>query len=175
MNRLSLLKAIKRITKLIFHYQKILAEKKKEMWSPQYIVVHHTATSRDSTRYNTINYNHKQRWNRKTRSSLGEYCGYHYFIEGSGKLTQARKDTEIGAHTKGYNRGTIGIGLSGHFDQEKLSMGQLEALTALLDEKVALYRLDKSKIVGHKELKETSCPGKNMMEFLKNYKGRQNN
>ena len=74
--------------------------------SPTKIIFHHGGGWAD---FSAVNSYHKQKWGFK--SSLGYYCGYTIFIDRGGKVTQARRDNEEGAHTKGYNRRTIGIGL----------------------------------------------------------------
>jgi len=146
---------IRNLLKEIFKLRKI-----------DYIIIHHTATDRDTTTFQSINNGHKKRWNGKTKSSLGYYCGYTYFIDGSGHIRQARLDTEEGAHTRGYNRRTIGIGMAGHFDREKPSKGQLNALQELLEDKMRIYGLKKSKIKLHSDFSATACPGKNMREWI---------
>jgi len=80
---------------------------------PKYIIIHHTATSRDKTTFSSINNGHRKRWNWK--SSLGYYIGYQYLITADGTIKQGRADNEDGAHCRGWNDKSIGIALTGNF------------------------------------------------------------
>lgn len=145
----------------------ILLLKKKQIL---YIIVHHTATDRDTTKYEAINRNHKIIG--YPMSAMGQYCGYQYFINGKGKITQARLDTEEGMHTRRHNSNTIGICISGSFGHEIPSEGQLKALEGLLNEKLREYGLDKSRIKGHKDFRPTACPGASLYRWVQDFKGR---
>jgi hypothetical protein len=41
--------------------------------------------------------------------------GYHWVIDRDGAVAPGRKETEVGAHVEGHNRGTIGICLLGGY------------------------------------------------------------
>ena len=41
--------------------------------------------------------------------------GYHWIIDRDGAIAPGRRETEIGAHVEGHNRGTIGICLLGGY------------------------------------------------------------
>jgi len=129
---------------------------------PTHIVIHHTATPRDKTTFKAVNEYHKKKWDFK--SSLGYYCGYHYFIETDGKITQARANDEMGAHCKadGMNHKSIGIGLTGDFTKEVPSDAQLKSLEKLVLDLEKKYNIErKENVIGHREAKgaQTSCPG----------------
>lgn len=49
-------------------------------------------------------------------SELGHYCGYHYFIDKQGVVTQTRFHHEDGAHVIGMNTKSIGVCFAGNFD-----------------------------------------------------------
>jgi len=127
---------------------------------PQWIIVHHTATARDTTTFYAVNRNHKKRWN--FRSSLGHYIGYHYFIDTDGKITQGRADQDVGAHTKqkSMNWKSIGICLAGNFDNEAPSPMQIASLRSLLLELTDTYKIPPDRIVPHRYFKPTSCYGR---------------
>jgi len=167
MTKTQLLKIIKRITLQISILKSQLLLLRKPI---KYIIIHHTATSRDFTKYITINENHRKRWNFK--SQLGQYCGYTYFIEGDGKITQARLDMGVGAHTRGHNKKTIGICLSGSFSKERPAKEQLGALEMLLNEKIVKYGLNKNQIKGHRDFSATICPGDSLYKWIQEFKGR---
>ena len=161
-------KILQLLQKLISLYRQLLVLKRPI----KYMIIHHTATSRDYTKYKTINENHRKRWKGKSKSQLGQYCGYQYFINGKGETIQARRDTELGWHTRGHNRKTVGICLTGSFGHEKPSTGQLNALEGLLYEKIREYKLDKSRIKGHRDFRPTACPGDSLYKWIQDFKGR---
>ena len=129
------------------------------------IIVHHTASGTNYT-LDMCNTDHKTRFNMK--SSLGYFVGYHYFIDPKGKVTQTRKDTEEGAHCRGWNntkgnspdRMSIGISMVGNFSIALPTDAQVKALTKLLNDKVKEYNIDTSKIVPHRKYASTECYGK---------------
>ncbi len=133
---------------------------------PKYIFVHHGAGDWD---FETVNRHHKGKWGFK--SSLGYYIGYQYFIEYSGKVFQGRRDNEEGAHTVGsvskyFNRNSIGICLQGNMEVEKPTTEQLNSLRELIDQKKEEYRIQNKKVLGHREVIQTACPGRNLWLWL---------
>jgi len=136
--------------------------------TPKYIIIHHTATSRDNTTFEAINEYHRQKWNLK--SSLGYYIGYHYLILGNGQYRQGRSDTDEGIHTKGWNDKAIGICLTGNFMEEKPSEAQLKTLKDLIETLSKRWNIPKENIKGHREVGATLCPGDNLMSWLLSYR-----
>jgi len=123
-----------------------------------------------------IDREHRKKWG--FVSSLGFCVGYHYYISIPGLLTQARADTEEGAHCvqhipylkKHYwNRNSIGICLQNDAIR-KPTNEQMNTLKRLLDEKCALYGIPKSEIYGHRQFINKECPGDYLMEFIKEYR-----
>ena len=136
------------------------------------IIVHHSASSRNTTVLDIDNW-HRRRWP-NFRSSLGYWVGYQYVIDYKGIVTQTRKDTEEGAHTLGgWNRKSIGIALIGHLERENASEWQLRALDGLLRRLRRQYSIPRNRIYAHKELWSTLCPGKNLIPHIVRFrKGR---
>jgi N-acetyl-anhydromuramyl-L-alanine amidase AmpD len=132
-------------------------------FSKKFIVLHHSLTDRDATKFKAVDDYHKKQWD--FRSSLGHYCGYHYFIEADGKVTQARADWEAGAHCKerGKNFDGIGICLAGNFDEETPSDEQVISLKNLVENLVEKHKIPKQNLKFHRDFaKYKSCPGKNI-------------
>lgn len=132
---------------------------------PTKIIIHHsggtdTDPMADSSNYTVAmcNRDHKARFN--FISSLGWYVGYQYIIEKDGAVTQCRKDTEEGAHTVGYNKGSIGVMLSGNFDATLPTDAQKKALTLLLKNKMKEWGISKENIVPHRTFAAKTCYGK---------------
>lgn len=132
-------------------------------FSKKFIVLHHSLTPRDQTTFEAVNKYHQQKWDFK--SSRGFYCGYHYFIEADGKVTQAREDWEVGAHCKerGKNFDGIGICLAGNFDEETPTEEQIFSFKNLVKKLVEKYAIPKQNLKFHRDFaKYKTCPGKNI-------------
>ena len=135
---------------------------------PTSIIIHHTATNRNRTTFESINNGHKRRWNWK--SSLGYYIGYQYFIIADGTAIQGRADNEAGAHTKGWNDKSIGICLTGNFMFERMTDVQLFFLEDLLNRLKKKWNISNKNIFGHREKGITLCPGNKLMGWIKEYR-----
>ncbi len=124
---------------------------------PTYIIIRHTADASREPQFDKVNRYHRRLWD--FRSSLGKYAGYTYFIERNGDLIKVRADTEEGAHTKGMNSGTIGIGCAGNWNIEDPTQAQLATLKKLIREKMTEHKIPPYNIAGHRSFRQTSCPG----------------
>ena len=89
--------------------------------------------------------------------------GYHWFINKAGEVFGGRSESRIGAHTKGHNKDSIGICLSG--DGEK-TPAQLKALENLIFNICTRYNLGKDSVLGHNDLAPTECPGFDLHAWL---------
>jgi hypothetical protein len=92
--------------------------------------------------------------------------GYHFFVDGLGQLYEGRPLNERGAHTGGYNTGTVGICLLGNFDVIEPVLAQLNTLR-----QVAVYLRDTvgiTYLAGHRDFQPeaTVCPGANLWPLL---------
>jgi hypothetical protein len=130
---------------------------------PTQIIVHHEAPPKPvkGDRFDSVNDYHRRKWN--FRSSLGYYVGYHYFIEKTGKVRQARAESEAGAHCKEKfcNYTSIGICLAGNFDIELPTPEQIESLKKLLKDICNRYKIPASRIFPHRFYAPyKSCYGK---------------
>jgi len=136
---------------------------------PLWLIVHHTGGTdsnplSDSSyfTFEQCNELHKKKFD--FPSSLGFYVGYHYYIDRDGKVTQARSDTDEGAHTIGYNLTSLGICLAGNFDVTSPTPQQVVALGKLLKEKSDQYNIPKYKIVPHRTFAKKTCYGNNLSD-----------
>ncbi len=124
---------------------------------PKEIIVHHTADVFNGLQFKKVDNYHKSI--DFPISSLGYFCGYHYFIERNGELRQARRDNDEGAHTKGRNFVSIGICLAGNFNLEFPTKEQEEALGNLCADLMDKYKIPISEIVPHRKYRLTDCFG----------------
>lgn len=132
--------------------------------TPTKIILHHGGGWLD---FKGVDFWHKQKWGYK--SSLGYYVGYTYFIETNGKTYQARQDNEKGAHTKGFNERTIGIGLMGNGEEFDFTPEQYKSLKELVDRKMAEYNLTRQDLYGHHNFSNTLCPSWRLKNWINSY------
>lgn len=130
----------------------------------KYIIIHHTATLRDSTTFNAVkNYHINQ---------LGwKYIGYNWLITFNGVLHEGRPQNVVGAHTKddGMNYKSLGISLAGNFENERPTKAQIKTLKGIIKQVRDIYKIPLENVLGHNEVKGTStlCPGKNLLSIIK--------
>lgn len=100
--------------------------------------------------------------------------GYNYWIGFDGTIYEGR-GFNIGAHVKGHNSHTLGIGYQGDFTKQTMPDAQLKAGIALNKWLIGqLPNANKNDIIGHRDLANTSCPGKNfrMKELINGVGGK---
>jgi len=140
---------------------------------PTYIVVHHSGVTGTQKQFELVNDSHQRRG--FPRSRRGLYGGYHRFIEKPGKILTYREDDEVGAHAVAYwppywgiNAKSIGICLAGDFTKEKVTMEQLRSLRSLLDYYQTKYDISDDRVLLHRQVKATSCPGVDLLYLVEN-------
>lgn len=133
-------------------------------YTKNFIILHHSLTPRETTSFEAINNNHKEKWDFK--SSLDFYIGYHYFIDGKGKVHQGRADADAGAHCyqADMNYKSIGVCLAGNFDVERPSDAQISATAQLLRSLMKKHNIPLENLKFHREYAPKSCPGGNIKE-----------
>ncbi|OGR97958.1 MAG: hypothetical protein A2V88_14935 [Elusimicrobia bacterium RBG_16_66_12] len=88
--------------------------------------------------------------------------GYHFIVDPSGNILEARPEGVLGAHTLANNEGNIGIVLLGTYHppkNDRPTQTQLEALVALGRYLVKRHGIDPESLKGHRDYKKTDCPG----------------
>ena len=84
---------------------------------------------------------------------------YNYYVRKDGTIYHGREENAAGGHTLNYNEVSIGICFEGNFEIETMPDAQLKAGQALMAD--ILTRYSTAKVVRHKDLNKTACPGKN--------------
>lgn len=95
--------------------------------------------------------------------------GYHYVIRKDGRIEQGRRPQMVGAHSYHHNKNSVGICVAGNFEVAKIKSAQMDSLkllTAWLCQRYKLNPMKDGVIVGHRDLNDTSCPGKNLYSKL---------
>lgn len=87
--------------------------------------------------------------------------GYHYVIERKGKLVNGRPEYWQGAHASGHNKNSLGICLIG---TDKFTIEQWSILENLV--RKLLIKYPSSKIIGHNEISDKTCPGFDVQKWL---------
>lgn len=97
--------------------------------------------------------------------------GYHYFIRKDGSVYRGRPENTVGAHAGNNNGDSIGICFEGNYEKETMPPAQFDAGVELIAD--ILRRYGSLKIIGHRDVNSTACPGKNfpfdkMVSWAKN-------
>ena len=128
--------------------------------STEYIVLHHAEASKCSAQQ-------VDEWHKNNGWSG---IGYHFFVRKNGSIYEGRPLWALGAHVQGMNHCSIGICAEGAYTHETMPQAQKIAIAQLIDYLKSNYYPDAT-IVGHREIGDSDCPGKNYpLNELKNYK-----
>ncbi|WP_301860437.1 N-acetylmuramoyl-L-alanine amidase [uncultured Megasphaera sp.] len=124
------------------------------------LIVHHVGgTNRDVTAADIHQWHLQNGW---------AGIGYHYVIHKDGTIEQGRPEHTVGAHCYGYNQTSVGIVSVGDFETYEPTKQQLSSVIHLLSYLCWRYHIQPSSstIVGHRDLNETACPGRNYYAHL---------
>jgi len=130
------------------------------------ITVHHDAipsqnvrTQRDAvTRLNQVRASHlREGW---------ADIGYHYVIDPSGRVWEARPLGYQGAHVKDKNEHNIGVMCMGNFEMQRPTPQQTAALDAFVASLMQRHKIPASRVYTHQELGQTACPGRNLQSYM---------
>lgn len=128
---------------------------------PWRVTLHHTdgkytrtlAESLDEARFIQDFHIHGRGWND---------IAYHFLVDPAGRIFEGRPEGTLGAHTLGNNEGNVGIVLLGTYHppvNNRPTQAQLESVAALGRYLVARYGIDPDSLKGHRDYKQTDCPG----------------
>ena len=123
----------------------------------QFVVLHHRAGDGDVESIHRLHCNNG--WSG---------IGYHFYVRKDGTIYRGRPIGTVGAHCVGYNDKSIGVCFEGDFEKDIMSGKQIEAGRKIVSYLLNLYPF--AKIVRHRDLGSTLCPGKNF-DFEKVSKG----
>ena len=131
----------------------------------EFVVIHHSATTSGSVE--SIHREHRRRLGRDGQPWLG--IGYHFVIgngtdmrDGEISPTFRWRDQIHGAHSGSirHNDRGIGICLIGDFEKSEPSTAQQQAVIRLIAWLVYRYDIPDSRVIGHRHVRATSCPGR---------------
>ncbi|XP_034655372.1 peptidoglycan-recognition protein LC isoform X3 [Drosophila subobscura] len=99
-----------------------------------------------------------------------DHIGYNFLVGGDGRVYEGRGWDRVGAHTKGYNRGSIGISFIGTFTTVRPAERQLKACQLLIAEGVRLKMLAADfRLYGHRQLSATESPGEELYKIIQKW------
>jgi len=127
------------------------------------IIIHHSASSKNTPRDLIL------QWHQHRGFSD---IGYHFVISGAtGEVEIGREESLVGAHTKDNNSDSIGICVTGNYENENLDHCAEKALLTLIKKLQVKYNLTWDNVTYHKKLNATLCPGKNLAFVIDGWKG----
>jgi len=133
------------------------------------IVIHHDAEFR-LNRYNSIERYKKEAIYHESKG--WGHISYHYIIDNVGDIYQCLPETEVGYHAGNLtiNKKSISIKFDGNMELQKPTISQItaykELIKYLITQRPDLPIVLKSSIKGHKDIKPTACPGKNLYPLI---------
>lgn len=133
----------------------------KALTDVQYLVIHHSASPRDTTSVDTI-----RKWHVEDNGWAG--IGYSWVITADGKIHATRPLTKQGAHAPKVNALSWGVCVVGNNTKpgEGWNEAQEESLLNLV-EAVELL-VPGIKVLGHRDTGQaTECPGLDVRAWLK--------
>jgi N-acetyl-anhydromuramyl-L-alanine amidase AmpD len=88
--------------------------------------------------------------------------GYHYVIDRSGRIWEARPIQYQGAHVASNNENNLGIMVLGNFDKQQPTDAQMATLRQALIRFRKTYNVPVSRVYTHQEITPTACPGRSL-------------
>ena len=96
--------------------------------------------------------------------------GYNFIIGGNGKVYEGAGWLHVGAHTRGYNKKSLGIAFLGNFNNDPLSSSMINALKELLKCGVENGHLTSDyHVVAHRQLIATESPGRKLYNEIRSW------
>ncbi len=125
----------------------------------EYILLHHTGANNT---YGEIAAH-------TARTYPGHKFAYHYFIELDGTIRQGQKEGLVAPHagfdlndgSNVHNWNTIGVAVSGNYEISTMSPAVFASLVKVLKMLAKKHNVPREKILRHKDVARTLCPGKN--------------
>ena len=92
--------------------------------------------------------------------------GYHFAIDPSGRIWQARPLELQGAHVKDNNPGNLGIVVFGNYEKIRPTRASLSSVNKMITYAMERFNVPLDAIHTHQELRSTACPGRYLQEQM---------
>lgn len=92
--------------------------------------------------------------------------GYHFAIDPTGRIWQARPLELQGAHVKDNNPGNIGIVVFGNYEQMRPTHATVNSINKMVAYAMDRFNVPLSSVRTHRELRSTACPGRFLQEQM---------
>lgn len=132
----------------------------------RYITVHHDGMGRfigDHPRDGAARLEIIRRLHR--RKNWGD-IGYHYAVDRSGTVWEARPLVFQGAHVRDHNEGNIGVVALGNFDEQRPTQAQVEAVRRHVTLLMRTHAVSLTRLLTHQEWAPTACPGWHLQRYM---------
>lgn len=116
------------------------------------VVCHHSASQTDTVEGIRKYHIEEKGW---------DDIGYHLLIDRDGKLVMGRRWDLQGCHgINSFNRHYLGLCVLGNFEVDHIPENQMATLMRVVAGMSRLFLWDSSCWLGHRDVKDTLCPGK---------------
>lgn len=132
--------------------------------NPNKIILHHSLTADTKT----VSWGAIRKYHVETLGWTD--IGYAWGIElvnDHYEILMGRRPDLVGAHTIGQNDQSIGICVVGNYDIDPVTIEIKDAIQKLLTWLIFVYKIPSKEIYGHCEFASKTCPGKNIMDWIK--------
>lgn len=117
------------------------------------IILHCTATRGDVSASTVRSWHLDRGW---------RDIGYHFLVRTDGRIEAGRPLTEVGAHVKGMNRGSVGIAYAGGLDEDgtprDTRTDAQRASLVMLSMSLMITVPEIESVHGHNEFSSKACP-----------------
>jgi hypothetical protein len=149
-----------------------------DLHEPKYLTIHHAGVRTKEGISNIQKLRNLQAWcQRKDMLASGKEkpawpdIPYHYYIFRDGQVAECRDWRFVGDTNTEYDpTGHLLICLEGDFEAEQPSHEQLASLTQTANWLLREHRLLRISIGAHLDYAKTSCPGKNLLPYVRKLK-----
>ncbi|XP_045475437.1 peptidoglycan-recognition protein 2-like [Harmonia axyridis] len=135
----------------------------------EYVIVHHTVT----------NNCHSEKSCSELLRNIQNFhmeemefhdIGYNFAVGGDGNVYECAGWHKVGAHTRKYNRKSLGLVFIGNFSDDLPTDNQIKAAKDLLECGVQLGELDENyKLLGGRQVSSTASPGLRLYRKIKQW------
>uniref|UniRef100_A0A904LUH3 Peptidoglycan recognition protein-lc n=1 Tax=Culex quinquefasciatus TaxID=7176 RepID=A0A904LUH3_CULQU len=135
------------------------------------VIIAHTATEECSTQSQCVAMTSRiQGFHMAPDSKNFSDIGYNFLVGADGNAYEGRGWDKQGAHTKGFNKGSICIAFIGTFTDVEAPLTQLSAARQLMALGVELGKVHEHyRLYGHRQLAPFESPGRKLYEVIKTW------